>query len=218
MGAHIVLASGSPRRRELVAAVGLSSTVIPSTVDEAAVVRSLGPSVDPGCLTEALAQAKADDVAARLRLGAQALPAREPGVPVLVVAADTVVLLDNQLLGKPRNVADAVIMLSRLSGRTHSVVTGVAVVPVSPDSGPAEQALKGCRGHEISRVTFRHLSAEQIDRYVASGEPMDKAGAYGIQGLGALLVKRIEGDFYNIVGLPLVLLAEMLARFGVQLP
>ena len=137
---------------------------------------------------------------------AKALEVRErvPG-DALVVAADTIVWLDGTALGKPHDEAEAVSMLRSLSGRSHEVYTGVTLV----DS-------EGCRTEtERSRVFFRELSEDEIRHYVACGEPMDKAGAYGAQGKGALFVRRIEGDFFNVMGLPVCLLGQMLAAKGV---
>ena len=184
---RIILASQSPRRRELLAQMGLSRFVVrPALGEELA-----DPSLPPAGLVEALSRRKAEEVAAR----------SDPGD--LVIAADTVVAIDGQILGKPRDEAHAREMLTLLSGREHVVYTGVTV----------------CREgelltrHEATRVRFRPLSPGEIDAYTASGEPMDKAGAYGIQGLGALLVEGITGDYFNVVGLPVCLLGRMLAQF-----
>ncbi len=130
----------------------------------------------------------------------------EAGPEDAVIAADTVVYLDGLLLGKPRDPAEAAAMLSRLSGRTHTVCTGVAVAFRGGTRTLCQQ----------TRVTFYDLSRGLIDWYVSTGEPMDKAGAYGIQGYGALLVEGIEGDYCNVVGLPVCRLGRMLARFGVD--
>ncbi|HEY8394833.1 MAG TPA: Maf family protein [Thermaerobacter sp.] len=187
----LVLASASPRRVALLEMLGLPFVQRPSTA-EAPLVDG---AVDPSAWTRQQALAKARDVAATLTSG-------------LVIGADTVVVLDGQVFGKPRDREHAAWMLARLSGRRHEVVTGVAVVDAA--SGRAEVA------STITHVWMRPLSQREIDAYIATGEPMDKAGAYAIQGLGATLVPRIEGCYFNVVGLPLSLLADLLARFGIH--
>ncbi len=187
----IVLASSSPRRKELLASLGLQFEIVPAEVDE----HWEGES-DPRVFAEALARRKAQYVAAQRQSG-------------LVIGADTLVYIDGEILTKPSDETEAQAMLHRLSGRTHTVVTGVAVV------NAANKETVSC--FEQTDVTFRALSDVEIRRYVATGEPMDKAGAYGIQGIGALLVARIEGCYPNVVGLPLVRLAELLRHFGVEL-
>ena len=124
----------------------------------------------------------------------------------LVIAADTVVVANNRVLGKPRSEEDAARMLAALSGRMHMVYTGVTV----------SQGSRTATGHEATSVRFRTLTQADIIRYIATGEPMDKAGAYGIQGYGCTLVESISGDYYNVMGLPVCRLAKMLARFGVD--
>ncbi|NLZ44618.1 MAG: septum formation protein Maf, partial [Clostridia bacterium] len=126
----------------------------------------------------------------------------------LVIAADTIVVAENRIMGKPRDKGDAREMLSFLSGRWHEVYTGIALVRAAEG--------KSLLDYERTRVKFHSLSREEIDRYIRSGEPMDKAGAYGIQGLGAVLVERIEGCYFNVVGLPLAKLALMLKKFGLE--
>ena len=180
----LVLASASPRRRDLLARLGLTFSVRPSDADE-----TWPDGLTTGAAAEEVARRKARAVAA-------------PGA--LVLAADTVVVLDGETLGKPSDPAEAAATLARLSGRTHSVVTGLAL------------ALDGreTTTHETTRVTFADLTSAEIDAYVATGSPLDKAGSYGIQDdLGALLVARIEGDYFNVVGLPLRRLYETLRHF-----
>lgn len=186
----IYLASSSPRRQMLLAQIGLPFTTIPSNIQENV------PEDDPAGGVEYLALAKARQVARGLASG-------------LVIGADTVVVLGKEVLGKPSSAEEAKDMLLRLSGATHRVLTGLAVV----EAGSGEALV----GHEETLVTFRHLTEEEIAHYVASGEPMDKAGAYGAQGLGAVLIRRVEGCYYNVVGLPLARLAEMLAHWGVRI-
>lgn len=187
----IVLASASPRRKELLASLGVRFVVDPAAVAEESMSHH-----DPLQLASRLAEWKAKEVAGRYAEG-------------LVLGADTMVLIDGDVLNKPVDADDARQMLQRLSGRTHTVVSGVAVVDAA--SGRCEAA------HETTQVTFLPLSGPVIERYVATGEPLDKAGAYGIQGMGALLVARIEGCYPNVVGLPLVCTARLLERFGYYL-
>ena len=185
----LILASGSPRRRQLLEQIGLTFAVRSSDVDE-----SVSPGLTPAQVVESLSARKGEAVAAEAAPGD------------LVLSADTVVSLDGAILGKPRDRAEAEAMLTALSGRTHQVYTGVTLL----------QDGRRLTEHEVTAVTFRPLSPEEIAAYVSTGEPMDKAGAYGIQGLGALLVERLEGDYFNVMGLPLCRLGEMLAQFGVR--
>ena len=185
----LILASGSPRRRQLLEQVGLTFAVRSSDVDE-----SVSPGLTPAQVVESLSARKGEAVAAEAAPGD------------LVLSADTVVALDGAILGKPRDRAEAEAMLTALSGRTHQVYTGVTLL----------QDGRRLTEHEVTAVTFRPLSPGEIAAYVSTGEPMDKAGAYGIQGLGALLVERLEGDYFNVMGLPLCRLGEMLAQFGVR--
>lgn len=188
----LVLASASPRRRQLLAQLGLRFRVRESAVDESSL---RGGFRDPAELTRILALAKAEAIV-RLEAGA------------VVLGADTVVVLDGDILGKPRDPSEAAAMLGRLQGRTHRVVTGVALAEGA--NGRRETAA------EETLVTMRPLTRPEIEAYVASGEPMDKAGAYAIQGLGAALVTRVEGCFYNVVGLPLARVTAMLNVFGID--
>jgi len=171
-----------------------------------------GPCRLVAALAVELARRKAEDVAARIRsaghTGGEGRPGGDGG-RVLVIGADTVVALPGRILGKPSSAADAVKMLELLSGREHRVVTGLAVVDLA--TGSSEGAA------EETRVFFRNLTGHEIRTYVASEEPLDKAGAYAVQGLGALLVERIEGCYFNVVGLPLRRLADLLGGFGYDL-
>ena len=182
----IVLASGSPRRKQLLEMLHIPFRVIPPDVDEHVL-----PGEEPGHYVTRLSRAKAE-----------AVVRRAPGDVIL--AADTTVVLDGAIFEKPTSPANAVEMLSRLQGRTHEVMTAVAV---ARDEN-VEQAL------DVSRVTFRPVDRATLEAYVATGEPMDKAGAYAIQGLGAPLIERVEGDFFGVMGLPLRLALDLLARFG----
>lgn len=186
----IILASGSPRRRELLERMGLRDfRVVTPDIDE----RSDRP-LPPHRLVETISAEKARAVAAQL------------GGDALIIAADTVVALDGRVLGKPADGPDAFAMLSALSGRRHQVYTGLTVVC----------GAQRLTEHEVTAVTFRSLSSAEICAYIATGEPMDKAGAYGIQGRGALFVEGIEGDYYNVMGLPVCRLGRILARLGVD--
>ena len=185
----IILASQSPRRRELLERMGVVDfEVRPAQGEERA-----DPGLTPAQLVEQLSVQKAREIAAQEPEG-------------LIIAADTVVAVDGAVLGKPRSRQEAVEMLALLSGRSHTVYTGLTV----------------CRGgreltcHEATQVVFCKLTPEQIEAYVDTLEPMDKAGGYGIQGRGCVLVEGIQGDYYNVVGLPVCRLAGMLRTFGVE--
>jgi septum formation protein len=178
----IVLASASPRRKQLLEMLGLEVDVRPSHVPEVRL-----PDEAPVAYAERLARDKALAVAGSLVLG-----------------ADTTVLLDDELLEKPLDADDALQMLRRLQGRTHEVITSVALV----SGGTVRQAT------DITAVTFRPCDDEFLRAYIATGEPMDKAGAYGIQGYGAALVERIDGDFFGVMGLPVRLVLQLLEEAG----
>ena len=201
---RILLASGSPRRRELLTQAGLDFYVQTADVDETPT------ATEPAAVVEELSRRKAEAV---YRL--QEIPDRQETV---VVAADTIVAMDGEILGKPKDAEDAVRMLRRLSGRTHQVFTGVTVIPMgdarSHRHGEKQGEREGITFSVGTRVTFYELTEEDIRDYVASGEPMDKAGAYGIQGLGARLVERIEGDYNNVVGFPLAHFLRILTEMG----
>jgi septum formation protein len=212
--ARLVLASASPRRRELLTQAGFSFEVRPAHVNE-----DVRGGEDPVAYVTRLAREKAEAVfnALASHPGSEhtaphptdenlSVGTPDPGHPefnrndLLVLGADTTVTLDGQILGKPVDADDAKRMLGMLAGRTHRVITGVAVVSAQRTEVAAE----------VTAVRFREISAEEIAAYVASGEPMDKAGAYGIQGLAAKWIPRIEGCYFNVVGLPLALVSTML--------
>jgi septum formation protein len=185
---RLILASGSPRREILLRQTGLEFDVEPSGAEE-----TIPEGVPPRELAERLAVEKARLVVARRFSG-------------LVIGADTVVVLKGRILGKPADASEAAEMLRSLSGREHQVITGIAVI----DAASGEM-----RSDAVSTVVkFAPLSQDAIDRYVATGEPLDKAGGYGIQGFGALLIERIDGCYFNVVGLPLRRLAELLGELG----
>ncbi len=186
---RLVLASASPRRLDILRQLGLAPEVRAADVDE-----SLLPGEGPGAHVERLARAKAARVAA----------ASDAGEPELVLAGDTVVVLEGAVLGKPRDPAHAEEMLLALAGREHEVWSGLAVA--GPDGSVS--------GAARAVVRFRPFDAALARAYVATGEPLDKAGAYGIQGMGAALVEEVRGDYYSVVGLPVGLLVSLLARAG----
>ena len=187
----IILASQSPRRRELLGQMGLKGfKVLSPEVDE-----HVEGNPDPASLVEQLSLRKASAVAQRADEGD------------LIIAADTGVVLDGAVLGKPADEREAFAMLSALSGNRHHVYTGVTVL----------QGGRTLTAHECTTVTFREVEPHEISSYIATGEPMDKAGAYGIQGLGAMLVSGIEGDYFNVMGLPVFRLSRILADFGLDL-
>jgi len=194
-GLRLVLASESPRRASLLDGVGLEVERVPSGLDEKFVEGEA-----PEDMVARLASAKGRHVA--LSLG------REAGSAV-VLAADTAVVLDGTVLGKPSNPASAGSMLRMLSGRTHRVLTGVFVMRTDDARSAAAT--------EVTRVTFRTLDAATVRWYLGTGEPMDKAGAYGIQGFGAFLTRSIEGSWSNVVGLPLERLPALFAEVGLDL-
>ena len=187
----ICLASASPRRRQLLEQIGVAFEVCPTDIDE-----SFRHDEPPLELVHRLALAKAGHAAAR----------SHQSPDQLIVAADTAVVLGGKIFGKPTDNNDARRMLAELSGRTHQVMTAVAMV-----RGDA----RFCETN-VSEVTFKDLEPAQIEHYVATGEPADKAGAYGIQGLGAVFVSRLEGSYSGVMGLPLFETAALLEQFGVQ--
>ena len=186
----IILASQSPRRKELMGQIGLKFKVISPNVDE-----KVEGNPSPAQLVEELSLRKARAVE------------QLAGGEGLIIAADTVVALEGAVLGKPKTERDAFSMLSALSGNRHYVYTGVTVLRQG----------RAVTQHEVTTVTFRELEPAEINSYIATGEPMDKAGAYGIQGLGALLVSGIQGDYFNVMGLPVYRLGRILAGFGLDL-
>ncbi|RLT94163.1 Maf family protein [Ketobacter sp.] len=194
----VYLASASPRRRELLQQIGVRFTVMSAAVDEA-VLAGESP-LDYVCR---LAQAKADAVLSRVEMEGQLLR------PVL--GADTTVVLGERILGKPADEADAVAMLLALSGQTHQVMTAVALVSDGADC-PATQL-----AYSVTEVQFRSIDEAEARQYWRTGEPADKAGAYGIQGLGAVFVENLSGSYSGVVGLPLYETANLLKQAGVSL-
>ncbi|MBS5702796.1 MAG: septum formation protein Maf [Butyricicoccus pullicaecorum] len=183
---HIILASASPRRQELLRLITEEFAICPADADE-----TLPDGLPVERQIETLAFRKAE-----------AVFRENPGCTV--IGSDTMVVVDGTPLGKPKDAGDARRMLHLLSGRVHEVITGLAVL------SPAGNQI----GHRTTKVYFRALTGAEIDRYIATGEPLDKAGAYGIQGRGATLITGIEGDYFSVVGLPVELLYTMLAQLG----
>ena len=185
---RVVLASGSPRRRDLLNLIGIEHEVRPANIDE-----TMRPREAPRRHAERLAREKASAVAMR-----------DPDL--ITIGADTVVVINRKVLGKPADADDAARMLRMLSGREHTVITAVAV----------SRGRKLRSAIEEVRVKFRRLRDDEIEAYIATGEPMDKAGAYGIQGYGATIVERIEGDYFAVMGLPLMRLVGLMRDVGVR--
>ncbi|MGE5557112.1 MAG: Maf family protein [Bacillota bacterium] len=193
MKATIYLASRSPRRIELLKQLGLKFLVEPSLVEPDL---PEGKCPDPALAVREISHIKASDVARRTGSG-------------IVIAADTAVYLHGAIMGKPASFKDAYRMLCGLNGNMHEVYTGITVMDAAKNIA--------LTGHEVTRVFFRDLPEGRIRSYLETGEPMDKAGAYGIQGLGSLLVARIEGCYFNVVGLPIAVLDALLQQVGVLL-
>ncbi len=192
MNACFILASASPRRKSLLEALDCTELVIrPARCEEI-----VPPGLSPADTVMALALQKAEDTAAR-----------SPEPDAVILAADTIVVRDGEILGKPRDAVQAKAMLRSLSGRSHEVFTGVAIL----------RGDKRRVRYARTEVFFRDLLPQEIEAYVATGEPLDKAGAYGIQGRAALFAERLHGDFYNVVGLPLYLTGQMLQELEVNL-
>jgi septum formation protein len=185
---RVVLASASPRRRQLLNLIGIAHEVRPANIDE-----TMRPRETPRRHAERLAREKASAIARR-----------DPDL--ITIGADTIVVVNRKVLGKPRDTDDAAQMLALLSGREHVVTTAVAV----------SRGKKLRSAVEEVRVKFRRLRDDEIEAYIATGEPMDKAGAYGIQGYGATIVERIEGDYFAVMGLPIVRLVGLLRDVGIR--
>jgi len=188
----LILASASPRRKDLLKNLNLEFDIIPSEIEEDIKDKPFSEE-----LIKCLAIEKALDVKNKL------------DYPAIIIGSDTVVVIGKTILGKPDDESDAFKMLKLLSGKTHQVVSAIAVI----DSGKNKTLTDAV----TSKVTFRELSDEEIKNYIATGEPMDKAGAYGIQGLGSIFIKSICGCYTNIVGISTYKLAEMLKEFGIRI-
>ena len=186
--AKLVLASSSPRREEILNQLKLKFTIVPGKIDE-----SNFNSSSPEELVKTLAVEKARSVSGLVE-------------DALIIAADTIVVYEDQILGKPADQAEAKEQLKLLSGREHNVITGIAVLDSETDEVLVDR--------NITRVKMLNFKEDKIDKYISTGEPMDKAGSYGIQGLGGLFVEEIEGSYYSVVGLPIHQLAELLDKFN----
>ena len=185
----IILASASPRRKELLEKIGLKFEVDPSDSNEI-----LRLDIPPERMVKAISHEKALKVAQKY-------------TDAIIIAADTLGIFNGKIITKPANRDEAKAMLLELSGKSHRVITGFTIL---------DTASKKVTSHTVeTKVYFKKLTEEEIDHYINSGEPLDKAGAYGIQGLGSVLVKKIAGDFYNVIGLPISALADSLKKFGV---
>ena len=185
----IILASQSPRRRELLEAIGMNFEVIVSEVDETSISKE---NIPVGIYVQELALMKAAAVAKKVLKDKEAI----------IISADTIVTLNGKILGKPKDENDAFKMLSMLSGREHEVYTGYCVMRI-------KDGYTICNNVKTT-VSFKQLTEEKIKRYIKTGEPMDKAGAYGIQGIGGVLIDKIDGDYANVVGIPISALADTL--------
>lgn len=193
--AKIILASASDRRKDILTQVGINYEVMPSSIDEDAIQADT-----PASLVEALSAAKAEAVAERLTKD------------FVIIGADTVVVKDNSILGKPSDKEEAAKMLRMLQGNRHEVYTGVTLIYVSPEGKGLIDTF-----HVRTIVDMIPMTTDQIDAYIKTGEPMDKAGAYGIQGRGAAYIQDIAGDYYNVVGLPVSTVLARLANMGIDL-
>lgn len=186
----IILASQSPRRKDLLKQIGLEFEIDPSNYEE-----DMSLKMEPSKLAEFLSLGKAKDVAQRHK-------------DSIIISADTIVAIDGEIFGKPKTPERAKYMLQKLSGKAHSVITGFTII----DTETQKQILKSVE----TKVYFKNLSEQEMDAYIASGEPLDKGGGYAIQGMAALFVEKIEGDYFNIVGLPILALTTELKNFSVS--
>ncbi len=211
---RLILASNSPRRKDLLECLGLSFSIIPSRFEEDMTIR-----LKPAELVVSLASSKAREVAGRILaedavfdkvaplLASDTADSIAEGAQTLILGADTIVVLNDQVLGKPVSNEDACRMLAVLSGQCHQVYTGIAIVELP--SRRIETSF------EVSNVHFRCLDEAEIESYVATGEPMDKAGAYALQGIGSAFVEKIDGCFTNVIGISVPAVVQMLRQFGV---
>ncbi len=189
----LILASSSPRRRELIQTFQLPVVIAPSYADE---------SFEPGTRPDAIVRELS------LRKAAAAREALDSSADGIVIGSDTIVVLKGEVLGKPTDDQDAARMLQQLQGQVHEVYTGVACIDTRDD--------RQIVSHRMTRVAMKPLSAGQVERYIRTGEPLDKARSYGIQGIGATLIEWIDGDYLTVVGLPVSLLSDMLADLGIE--
>lgn len=203
---RIILASGSPRRKELLEQIGLEFEICPAKGEEVITTNV------PEDVVRELSRQKAEEVASGILAYNEAHSDIVTPQDILVIGADTVVAYDGQILGKPADEADAKRMLSMLSGNVHSVYTGVTFVIIGKDGRTGESSFV-----EKTDVHMFAMSEQEIDRYIASGEPMDKAGSYAIQGKCGIYIEKIDGDYYNVVGLPIARMYQSLKDIGIDL-
>ena len=203
---RIILASGSPRRKELLEQIGLEFEICPAKGEEVITTNV------PEDVVRELSRQKAEEVASGILAYNEAHSDIVTPQDSLVIGADTVVAYDGQILGKPADEADAKRMLSMLSGNVHSVYTGVTFVIIGKDGRTGESSFV-----ETTDVHMFAMSEQEIDRYIASGEPMDKAGSYAIQGKCGIYIEKIDGDYYNVVGLPIARMYQSLKDIGIDL-
>lgn len=203
---RIILASGSPRRKELLEQIGLEFEICPAKGEEVITTNV------PEDVVRELSRQKAEEVASGILAYNEAHSDIVTPQDILVIGADTVVAYDGQILGKPADEADAKRMLSMLSGNVHSVYTGVTFVIIGKDGRTGESSFV-----EKTDVHMFAMSEQEIDRYIASGEPMDKAGSYAIQGKCGIYIEKIDGDYYNVVGLPIARMYQSLKGIGIDL-
>lgn len=204
---QIVLASASPRRISLVKNLGLDFEILPSDIDE--IVR---PGLSPAEVVAELAESKASRVQELIRERGGTIAQGD----YVIIAADTIVVFEDDILGKPADREDAIAMLTRLVGNRHQVFTGVHILDVSAINLDKSE-IRRYHDVEVASVEFRPLSLVEISNYVDTKEPMDKAGAYALQGIGAFMIEKIEGSPSNIIGLPLVLTTRMLRQCGIKI-
>ena len=203
---QIILASQSPRRKELLEQIGLEFEICPAKGEEV-----ISKTIPEEVVME-LSKQKAEEVAAMVCSYSNEHKDITTPSDILVIGADTVVAYDGKVLGKPTDEADAKRMLSMLSGNTHSVFTGVTLVLIDKSGRTGELVF-----YEKTDVTMHPMSEEEMDRYIATGEPMDKAGSYGIQGKCAIYIQKIDGDYNNVVGLPITRIYQELKKIGIDI-
>ncbi len=203
---QLILASSSPRRKELLARIGVAFEICPAKGEE------IISSTEPSDVVMELSEQKAKEVAAMIRQYNESHKELTTPQDILVIGADTVVAAEGAILGKPKDEEDAFRMLSMLSGKTHGVYTGVTFVFIDKTGRAGAHTF-----FERTEVSMSLMSAEEIRRYIATGEPMDKAGAYGIQGKCAVYIEKINGDYNNVVGLPVAAIYRELKKLGVDL-
>lgn len=203
---QMILASASPRRKELLEQIGAEFVICPAKGEEVIT------ETDPSAVVMELSRQKAEEVAYGVLIYNEQHADLATSQDILVIGADTVVAYENQILGKPKDEEDARRMLTMLSGKTHSVYTGVTFVFIDKEGRTGEHCF-----FEKTDVCMYPLKEEEIDRYIQSGDPMDKAGSYGIQGRFAIHIKEIRGDYNNVVGLPVARLYQELQKLGVSI-